>query len=150
MLRSLFVPRNGPAAKRAKRLARTPSHNPGRSINIMDLGDEDETANYANSASLIERLVDRNHNNDGRRFSRAASHLFSPIPKEEKKDDIKRSTSPSFDLGGVSGSSDLDPIKRERSNSPGVEITGSKRIRRHFDPTLDGELVDLTQEHDLQ
>jgi hypothetical protein len=116
----------------------------------MDLGDEDETANDANNATLIERLVERSHSDDNRRLSRAPSRISSPTPKKEKTEVFKRSSSPFFDFGDILSPSDLDPIKRERSASPGFEITGSRPIRGYVDLTLADEVVDLTQEDGLE
>ena len=112
----------------------------------MDLGDEDETENDANNASLIERLADQNDNTVGRQHFRAISHISSLAPKEEQKDDVKRSSSPYFDYEDNLMFSDSTPIKRERSESPGFEIVGSRCFPIHIDLTTDDVVVDLTQE----
>ena len=149
MLRSLFLPRNGakrPATKRAKTLAATGNEGASHNTNVMDLGDEDETANDANNDSLIERLVGQNDNNFSRQHFRATSHVSSPIPKKEDKDDFKRSTSPYFDFGDNLTFNESTPVKRERSGSPGFELLGSRSISTRIDLTTDGVVFDLTQE----
>lgn len=149
VLRSLFLPRNSakrPATERAKMLTATGNDDPSHNASIMDLGDEDETENDANNAGLIERLVDQNDNNVIRRHFQAISHISSPTPKEEQKDDIKRSSSPYFDLEGNLMFGDSTSIKRERSESPGFEIVGSRCLPFHIDLTTDDVVVDLTQE----
>lgn len=83
------------------------------SANIMDLGDEDETANDANNASLIERLIGQNNDDANRPHLRAISRVPSPTLKEEKKDNFKKSSSPHFGFGGDPMFSDHSLIKRE-------------------------------------
>lgn len=141
MLRSLFLPRNS-----TQRPAATAIEEDSHNADVMDLGDEDETANDANNASFIQRLVDQNNNDVSRPHLRAISRIPSPTLKEEEKDDFKKSCSPGFDPRGESTFSDSNPIKRERSISPGFEITGSRFIPCHIDLTDDGGVVDLTQE----
>jgi len=149
MLRSLFLPQNGakrPATKRAKTLAATGNEGASHNTNILDLGDEDETANDANNDSLIERLVGQNDNNVSRQHFRATSHIYSPIPKKEEKDDFKSSSSPYFDFGDNLTSNESTPVKRERSGSPGFEFVRSRSIPNRIDLTTDGVVFDLTQD----
>jgi hypothetical protein len=57
-----------------------------------------------------------------------------------------RSSSPFFDFGGLGRLGSERPVKRERSDSPEVEVVSSRPVRAVIDLTLDGEVVDLTQE----
>lgn len=146
MLRSLFLPRNDtqrPAAKRAKTPAATADEDVSHRANIMDLGDEDETANDAKNVNLIERLIDQNNNDVIGPHLRAISRVPSPTLKEEEEVKFKKSSSPDFDFGGFFNFSNLGPIKRERSGSPECEITGS---RTYIDMSTDGDFIDLTQD----
>jgi hypothetical protein len=61
---------------------------------------------------------------------------------------IKRSisNSPFFSIDGLLRSGSETSIKRERSASPGLEITGSRAISSYIDLTSDGDPVDLTQD----
>lgn len=149
MLRSLFLPRNGaerPPAKRAKKLGVPANGDASHSTDIMDLGDENETANDANNDGLIERLVDQHSNDFRRQRFQEASQVFSQTPKEEEDDDFKRSSSPDFGLVGNLMSGDPEPIKKERSNSPDFEIVGSRFLPTYIDLTTDGVVIDLTEE----
>ena len=51
-----------------------------------------------------------------------------------------------FDFGGIARLGSERPVKRERTDSPEVEVVSSRPIRAIIDLTLDGEVVDLTQE----
>jgi hypothetical protein len=43
-------------------------------------------------------------------------------------------------------SDDPEPIKQERSDSPGFEIVGSRFLPTYIDLTTDGVVIDLTEE----
>jgi hypothetical protein len=62
---------------------------------------------------------------------------------------MKRSRSPSFDLGGLGRLGSETSVKREPSSSPEVEIVSSRAISGYIDLTLEraeDDVVDLTQE----
>lgn len=71
----------------------------------------------------------------------------SPTPLSERRT-IKRSRSSSPLSAGLGRLVSGIPIKRERSDSPEVEVISSRPIHTFVDLTLDGEVVDLTQQDD--
>jgi hypothetical protein len=88
-----------------------------------------------------------NGEQQGRTRPRLSGRLIkrppSPTPLSERRT-IKRSRSSSPFFAG------LNPVKRERSDSPEVEVISSRPVHTFVDLTLDGEVVDLTQEDGLE
>jgi len=73
----------------------------------------------------------------------------SPTPLSERRT-IKKSRSSSPFFAGLERRGSEGPIKRERSDSPEVEVISSRPVHTFVDLTLDGEVVDLTQEDGLE
>jgi hypothetical protein len=107
--------------------ARTP-HLAGDNINDNDNGEKQVPKKRRLGGPLIKRQPSSTPSSQGNSIKRS------------------RSSSPFFDFGGIARLGSERPVKRERTDSPEVEVVSSRPIRAIIDLTLDGEVVDLTQE----
>lgn len=108
-----------------------------------------------------ERPGNEDNDENGEQQEHARPRLGGPLIKRQHSStpssqgrSIKRSRSSSPVLNGFEGFDGFrrpqgdNLVKRERSASPEVEIISSRAIICHIDLTLDGDLIDLTQEDD--
>lgn len=114
---------------------------------------EDHAYNRARTPHLAGDNI--NDNDNGEKQVPKKRRLGGPLIKRQpsstpssQENSIKRSrsSSPFFDFGGIARLGSERPVKRERTDSPEVEVVSSRPIRAVIDLTLDGEVVDLTQE----
>jgi hypothetical protein len=135
-------------------------------------GGEDETDSDSALGDGVDNValaaLNEEHNSDSgdarmRRLAGGGNHLGdirprmdrrpsrrprSPTPSSARKS-MKRSRSPSFDLGGLGRLGSETSVKREPSSSPEVEIVSSRAISGYIDLTserAEDDVVDLTQE----